>query len=113
MSAERDAVEESIARRGAGATTSALLDALCRSERDAEREVWRERDYQRRCVSCRFARVTEAHPDDHPLQARTYCGNEESPAYDREVSFFGNSTCGEWAKGRPEHNEGHLPKARP
>lgn len=68
-----------------------------------------ERWYERRCVNCKYARVTVAHPDDHPLAARTYCGNDDSPAFDRNISFAGDDTCGHWQKGRPEHDADHMP----
>jgi hypothetical protein len=79
------------------------------AELEQDREAIREGIYQRRCVSCKYARVTVAHPDDHPLAARTYCGNDDSPAYDRDVSFAGDDTCGCWEKGIPEHDEEHMP----
>lgn len=94
--------------------TQAALDAAVQQARAEERErivaAYNEERYKRRCVSCKHARVTSAHPDDHPLEARTYCGNDDSPCFDRDVSFFGSDTCGHWAEGYPEPDEECLPK---
>lgn len=57
--------------------------------------------YNRTCVQCKFARVEIVPEDRDPMSAATFCGNEDSPAYDRDVSFFGDDTCGHWVKGHP------------
>lgn len=59
--------------------------------------------YNRTCVGCKWARVEIVAEGDDPMGADTYCGNDESPCFDRTVSFFANDTCGHWEKGSPQH----------
>lgn len=83
-----------------------MSEPLCASCAEKVREYM----YRRTCRFCKYARITSAHPDDHPLAARTYCGNEDSPAFDGNVSFALDDTCGHFESGPAQFDEECLPK---
>lgn len=81
-------------------------DAVTRARREALeecREEFKEWRCGRVCLYCKFARVEIVEGDKDPREADTYCGNDESPCFDRTVSFFGDDTCAHFEKGSPVH----------